>query len=1099
MLKLILGRQKSGKTHTCLKLAEEGVKSGDDVIMLVPEQYSFECQRHLLEDLGPTVSNKIEIHSFTSLCEAICTVYGGLSGHSVDDGTRYILVGQAIRSVKDSLALYGKYANSQSFIKSMMSVITEFKQSSVNPEMLRKLADETDSEIFKSKLNDTALIMSSYDALLTNRFIDPLDLIERTVSVMKDNSFFRGKTVIIDEFKGFTESQFNLLDRIVAGSKNVYVSLCCDGLVAEGETDIFKNIKSCAARLIEIANNHNITVDDAAMLSGKAYFSDDINALEEFCAEKTTDVFEGSTPNIFMCNASNTYDEIDFCFNTIRRMVRTEGLRYRDFVIISRDSNTYSSVIADVSEVYEIPCYVDRRVPVSRLPLSVFILSSVSAALSFDTEDILRFVKSGLAGLSVNEISRLENYVYIWNINGNKWLEPWKMSSGGLDSKANESDIEQINILREKVVKPLKNLRFNLKGTVEDMCSALLKLIDDCNTIDHLRRYTAELNDSGSYQEAEYQRAGYDIFIKVLDKLTAAADSGEVKAKDFYDMLSVAMSFETVGEIPQTLDQVIYGTADRIRPMRPKVVFVVGANQDVFPAAVSDSGIFSQTEREKMIDSKMKIADRSLSDCLDEKYLFYYAVSCALEKVYISYCRSSDSGAVMEPSIEVNSIKSRFPNIKEYVSDGQLQLDTLEVKEAAFRRLAEHFREGGVDVVSLKAYFSKADGFKDRLEALERFSTEVTPTISHESALGIYGDELHLSASKVDDFASCKFNFFCKYGIGASRINRVDLDTRTRGLIVHYVLEKFVKKHLNDIGKLQKDVITEEVYALCDQYLDINCADKTALDEKFSYMVAVVKDTVANLVVALNNEFALSSFRPRFCELHVGEEQKVRGIDIKTDQGNSIHLNGYIDRVDTTDDGKVRVIDYKTGYKGDSFKLSEILNGKNLQMLLYLDALIKNGQEVTNAATPAGVLYFPAKRHVGDSKGDFIRMNGVVLNDVDTLKQMEPELLGKVIPAHARPNGGSFYSADALLSADDFSAVFNYIEQLLKDIGNKVMSGRIEPKPLKAGDKLPCEYCDYRSVCRFDPFHDFNESIDCNNPSALEIMKQQLEEAEHGC
>ena len=132
MLKLILGRQKTGKTHHCLAAAETAASDGKNVIMLVPEQYSFECQKHLLESLGPQISNRIDIHSFTSLCEAVCAVNGGLAGKNVDDGTRYILVGQAVKSVRDSLKMYARYADSASFIGEMMSVITELKQASVS-------------------------------------------------------------------------------------------------------------------------------------------------------------------------------------------------------------------------------------------------------------------------------------------------------------------------------------------------------------------------------------------------------------------------------------------------------------------------------------------------------------------------------------------------------------------------------------------------------------------------------------------------------------------------------------------------------------------------------------------------------------------------------------------------------------------------------------------------------------------------------------------------------------------------------------------------------------------------------------------------------
>ena len=87
MLSLILGRKRTGKTALCVKAAKEAAELGKEVILLVPEQFSFECQRLLLETLGPVVSNKIKIHSFTSLCSEICTCYGGIAGRNVYPGT----------------------------------------------------------------------------------------------------------------------------------------------------------------------------------------------------------------------------------------------------------------------------------------------------------------------------------------------------------------------------------------------------------------------------------------------------------------------------------------------------------------------------------------------------------------------------------------------------------------------------------------------------------------------------------------------------------------------------------------------------------------------------------------------------------------------------------------------------------------------------------------------------------------------------------------------------------------------------------------------------------------------------------------------------
>ena len=60
--------------------------------------------------------------------------------------------------------------------------------------------------------------------------------------------------------------------------------------------------------------------------------------------------------------------------------------------------------------------------PLSDFPLSVAVISAIEAT-KLSTEGILRFHKTGLGTLTYEEISLLENYTYLWNIDGNVWID----------------------------------------------------------------------------------------------------------------------------------------------------------------------------------------------------------------------------------------------------------------------------------------------------------------------------------------------------------------------------------------------------------------------------------------------------------------------------------------------------------------------------------------------------------------------------------------------------------------------------------------------------------------------------------------------------
>ena len=1096
------------KAHfkVCFLCYNKEVKINKDVILIVPEQYSFECQRLLLETFGSKISNKIQIHSFTSLCEAICDVYGGVSGVNVDESTRFILIGHAIKNVKDSLKMYGKYASSTSFIKEILSVITEFKQSNISSEALLELASNSDSEMLSRKLHDISLILSAYDAVLSNRFIDPLDLIDRTVNSMNDNSFFTNKTVVIDEFKGFTESQYKLLDRIISASDDTVVSLCCDSLISKSETDIFKSVKNCANRLIRIAESHSVLVAQPLYTEYFDEISYDVSALEAFVAEKLEKPFEDTVNNIEVFQADNVIGEVDHVMQTIRRLVMENGsgFRYNDFVIISRTDCVYSKLIEESSKLYDVPCYTDTRIPLMQLPLSVLVISALKAAVDIDTDELLRVAKTGLVGLSADEISSLENYVYIWGVNGKKWLNDWDMNPDGLREVAEEKfesvqrEIEKINSFRAKLIKPIISLRANLNGDVEKMCSAVFHYLDDCNCIDLLRDYANELEITGHLQEAEYQRTGYDVFVRVIDKVIAAVGNNPITAKEFLEILNTSLKFETVGEIPKLKDQVIYGTVDRIRPLRPKVVFVIGVNQDVFPAMISSGGLLSQNDRKVLIDNDLKVSDHSINDCLEEKLLFYFACSYASNKVYISYSKSTATGSALEPSPEIALIKNAFPKLQITKQKKGFHLESAETFESTFRDVAKNFRCNDSTFNSVKSYFGSNSDYKSRIDSLEDYLNCDEPKISGDSALGLYGEKINLSASKVDDFVDCKFLYFCKYGLSARKLDKVEFNPFTRGNIVHYCLEKLIDNHKNDIGQLSNSQISKEILEYSDAYLKENGVDATHFDEKFKFMLDVVNNTAVSLGVALNNEFRVNQFKPFACELKIGEDGVVKGIDIYTDNGHPITLNGYIDRVDVTEDGKVRIVDYKSGSKGDKFSVSEILNGHNLQMLLYLYALLKNGQAVTNASIPAGVLYFPAKQHISDEKSEYVKMNGIVLDDIETIKQMEPQLEGKIVPPKLNAKKTGFTTRNQLASQDTFNVIFKYIEHTLQRIGSSLINGDITRNPIELkSNTTKCNYCDYHSVCRYDLKNEPRKPISfTTSQKAYEAMENELRELE---
>lgn len=1091
MLRLILGRRQSGKTTYCINKARSAVEAGKKVIFLVPEQYSFECQRMLLKQQGPQISNKIAIHSFSSLCTEIGNALGGNAGKTVDDGIRFILIKRSLAAVKDGLTHYARYVGSDEFARKLLLIFSEFKQAGVCPEQLKTMAKAAETPLLSEKLSDMATVMGAYDSLIGKQFIEPFDQIEKTADRMQDNSFFKNTVIFADGFKGFTDSQYKLISRMTAGCDDFYAALCCDSDDPVPETDIFKNVTDAAIRLKRTAESCGVGVADTVILDRRPD-NPDIAAFESFAAGRGTGEGLKNNGSVKLSVCRSVYDEADTVIRDIRRKVREYGRRYRDFVIITRTDGAYRSAFSLLAQKYGVPLFCDRRTPASELPISVFVVSALKAADKFDTEDLLAYLKTGLAGVSAEETAELENYAFVWGIDGKKWLDEKILDPSGYKDpgrKTDEKTVERISNIRRRALCPLLKLRENDRTSAESIGLAVMKLIDGCGTVNALKTLADGLDKDGNSAEADKQRKGYDVFTETLNKVVTASENDRFGLSEFADVLWAALSFESVGEIPQKKDEVLYGTADRIRTADRKVVYVVGVNEGVFPPPVGDGGLLSESERRAVIENGVSISDCGISDCIDEQFMYYHSLISASDEINISCSEIFADGSAAEPS---EMFRAAMKVIGEPIrpNDNAFGIDDIETKEPAFKKYALNFRSGGKPMAALSEIFKNDPEYRDRCSLLETYKNGEKFALSADAAHALYGDAHQLSSSEITDFSDCRFKHFCSYGIHVNKIEKADFDPRIRGKMIHFVLENFVRSHMNDIGTLSAETVENEAEKLCDEYVSLvmTVENEADADKKFLYMTGIIKRICTVLLTALNNEFGQSCFSPAACEYRI---ESKNGISVSVG-GNcgTVLFKGTVDRIDTTDDGMIRVVDYKTG--GKDFSLDKLLYGLDSQMLLYLYFCVNECADTFGADHPAGVLYFPAQMPDSPTDG-FVKMKGII--DPDSLALMEKDGAGKIIPLKLNKDGIlSQRSEDSAITADEFSLVFRYLEKMLRRIGADIFGGIIDPMPLYDDNAAACKFCDFASACRVASTVSPVVAEKHSKAETIEIMKKETEE-----
>ena len=249
MLRFVFGRNGSGKTEYVRKLLSEKLLAGEKgLILIVPEQFSFETERAMLEKVGPKNMLNLEILSFSRLAETVLSQFAPGDKPKIDDGTRAVLMSLALEALGENAEIYKKFINRPALLQSLVTFSTELKQCAVSADELEKAGETLPEGTLKHKLSELSKITDLYNALVHDRFSDETDLLTRLAEIIPEIDYFDGKTVVLDTFCGFTKQERNVISATLRRCKDVYITLCMDAVKAE-DTLLFDNIRDEAEKL----------------------------------------------------------------------------------------------------------------------------------------------------------------------------------------------------------------------------------------------------------------------------------------------------------------------------------------------------------------------------------------------------------------------------------------------------------------------------------------------------------------------------------------------------------------------------------------------------------------------------------------------------------------------------------------------------------------------------------------------------------------------------------------------------------------------------------------------------------------------------------
>ena len=1072
MLNFIVGRACTGKSYEILERVAAASVSGKAII-IVPEQFSFETERAIIKRKNANTEN-ISVLSFSRLYDSVVAFSGRGSANFISDFEKTILTGRAIKAAADNLKVFGKYANNKDFPRLVADTIRDFKFTGATANDLI-LASQNVGGICGAKLYDIGTIMSVYDALLSNKYIDPADMLTKLYNLLGEVEYFANKEVFIDSFTGFTGQQYKLIGRIIEQAKSVTFSFSSKN-PEDTAFDSFYNVNTTITKIKEIAKNRGVKQVDFTTLTKHYYSNEKMASLEAFLSGNEPDTLDISG-NVSVISCENNREEALAAANIISREVKDNNYRFKDFIMVARNAENYAGYVLKQCENHNIACFMDKSVLLTYTPLCIYIFS-LFESLNYSTDSILKLLKLNLLDFTEKEVSELEDYIFIWDIKASDWNTKWKMSVKGFqnreDSEYNLKKLEAINQTREKIVSIISEFNNDFAGTPKNRVKAIYNHLVQKGVDKKLSALCSFLENEGDTFNASITEQSWDTVISVLDSIVKVFDDKVISNSDFCDAFSIAAENAKISNVPQLLDEVTFGAADRIRPSKPKISIILGANQGVFPQISNSCGLFAATDKEKIKLAGIELDDNTIKGAIEENYLVYSMLCCPTDKVYILYSKKTVKGDELEPSAFVNSILNKFTSIS--ATEFSLSIDGDFVPRSPKSAFSELGSLNQANISTVKHSLLGYEEFSNKLAAIDSINIENSFEITTQTADKLFSNKINISATDFDNFHKCSLRYLLDSGLNLKKLRKADLNVMQRGTLAHYVLEKIVLKHGKKLAELSAAQISAEVDVLIGEYMSSISGSELIMTPRFAYLLERIAVSVKEIVVHIANEFAQSDFEPKFCELVVGENGDIPSLEYVLHDGSVATLVGEIDRVDVYKNN-VRVVDYKTGSR--SFVLSDTLVGLNMQMLLYLRAFIKNGSSLVENPEPAGILYMPAKKSA-DTKT--LKMNGLISDNAEIISAMEKGNTGLYIPKKTA-------STSDYISSEIFGLVFEKIDSFITEMGNTIRKGEFSANPTDGIKNNACSYCVYADICRSSNIK-HNAAVKYSNSEIIVKLKE---------
>lgn len=1151
-VQFVIGPSGSGKTYQILeRMKKETAKNPKGkYLVLVPEQFTLQTQKELVDRSDTHAILNIDVLSFVRLAYQILSIRGGLPAPVLDDSGKNMLVRKVMREKREELHVLGYGSSRMGMIEEVKSLLSEFGQYGIGLEQLDGMVSylkENNRMLLADKMQDMATIKARFDEKLENRYMTSEGLFDALCREMEKDPLLgekqlRDAVIFLDGFTGFTPSQYGLLKKIFQYGKKVYISITAplsfDCARELPEHDLFymsfqtvRRVRIlCKEAGVELALPEYAGENDKVFKRFRQ--SRELAVLESELFRYPYHEYKGEVKDIHVREVKDREEEVCICATTIRRLIREKACHYREIAVIVGDVAGYERYIRRIFSQNGIPFFLDQKKHIMENPLSRMVLGIFRLLVQdFSRETVMDFLRCGLYPADQRVVDDLENYILALGIRGVKrYGKEWEHHTRA----EKDADLSAINQLREQLyqdMQPFLSLMAGKEHTVEEYSRVLYEQLVKWECYEKLEKRSEQFEEQGEPLLAREYQAVYGILVELLSHLVEILGQDTTTPSEYGDLLEAGLSEGKVGLIPAGSDLVMTGDLERTRLKDIKVLFVLGVNDGVIPPSTAgDGGILNDLDRERLKDVAELAPTQRAKRCMQQFYL-YLNLTKPSRKLYLSYVCTDEEGKKATGSYLIGKIRKLYPALvvekgeelkkrePEYALKENLGKELLYGKLREVRN-ADSYKEHPGILLCYRTKLASAEQMNRLIEAV--FYQNRDNHLTDSVAKLLYGTDFTNSVTRLEQFASCAFAHLLNYGLVLKEREEYTLGVPDLGTLFHAAIEHF-SKSVKKQGLTFKELSQESENDIRNRMVEESVEEVTkdyrngilTQTSRYGYMVRRLERLTKRTVWALCRQVAQGDMEPADFEVRFTPYDQIEAADIAIGKDGRMGLTGVIDRIDLLESDNqcyLKVVDYKSGSK--TFDLAQVYYGLELQLVVYLDAATQRLQKKKKnvAVIPAGIYYYhiddPLLERISDPEElDIKRLKELKMTG---LSQRSREILGAMDRAFLEENDpvkslvypvetkkdGNFSAYSQVADTGEFQMLSRYVNKKIQEFGTAILSGEASVEPYCYKGKTACDYCGYQGICRFDQKAGGNTCRNLAGMSGEEVWEQIRQQEE---